>query len=155
MILLLKSFSYRLFFLGLGHLSFPRRSYNISANFTPPPSHFLTFSVLSELTCLYVLCALHVMYDVWLCAPTYVCVSTNNTALSFHNILVFTFHAYRTRQMSVNGWTKTIYYGMCIVTKCIIAIVHSTFCYKKNVLLSLLLDTWGVVSLVMIFNWAD
>ena len=51
-------------------------------------------------------------YDVWLFAPTYACISTKlslylvNKALSLHNILVFSFHAYRTRQMSVNGGTK-------------------------------------------------
>ena len=51
-------------------------------------------------------------YDVWLFAPTYACISTKlslylvNEALSLHNILVFSFHAYRTRQMSMNGRTK-------------------------------------------------
>ena len=51
-------------------------------------------------------------YDVWLFAPTYACISTKlslylvNKALSLHNILVFSFHAYRTRQMSMNGGTK-------------------------------------------------
>ena len=51
-------------------------------------------------------------YEVWLFAPTYACISTKlslylvNKALSLHNILVFSFHAYRTRQMSMNGGTK-------------------------------------------------
>ena len=51
-------------------------------------------------------------YDVWLFSPTYACISTKlslylvNKALSLHNILVFSFHAYRTRQMSMNEGTK-------------------------------------------------
>ena len=51
-------------------------------------------------------------YDVWLFAPTYACISTKlslylvNKALSLHSILVFSLHAYRTRQMSMNGGTK-------------------------------------------------
>ena len=55
-------------------------------------------------------------YDVWLFAPTYACISTKlslylvNKALSLHNILVFSFHAYRTRQMSMNGGTKKAFY---------------------------------------------
>ena len=53
-------------------------------------------------------------YDVWLFAPTYACISTKlslylvNKALSLNNILVFSFHAYRTRQMSMNGGTKNV-----------------------------------------------
>ena len=55
-------------------------------------------------------------YDVWLFAPTYARISTKlslylvNKALSLHNILVFSFHAYRTRQMSMNGGTKNEFF---------------------------------------------
>ena len=55
-------------------------------------------------------------YEVWLFAPTYACISAKlslylvNKALSLHNILVFSFHAYRTRQMSVNGGTKNSFF---------------------------------------------
>ena len=58
-------------------------------------------------------------YDVWLFAPTYACISTKlslylvNKALSLHNILVFSFHAYRTRQMSMNGGTKNDIRQLC------------------------------------------
>ena len=53
-------------------------------------------------------------YVVWLFAPTYAFISTKlslyfvSKALSLHNILMFSFHAYRTRQMSVNGGTKKV-----------------------------------------------
>ena len=63
-------------------------------------------------------------YDVWLFAPTYACISTKlslylvNKALSLHNILVFSFHAYRTRQMSMNGGTKNSIFVYTEHTNC-------------------------------------
>ena len=91
-----------------GHFYSRLRPLNISTNkFTLPPSQLITFPYLFP----YVSVCL-MSYDVWLFAPTYACISTKlslywvNKALSLHNILVFSFHAYRTKQMSMNGETK-------------------------------------------------
>ena len=91
-----------------GHFYSRLRRRNISTNnFTLPPSQLITFPYYFP----YVSACL-MSYDVWLFAPTYACISTKlslywvNKALSLHNMLVFSFHAYRTRQMSMNGGTK-------------------------------------------------
>ena len=95
-----------------GHFYSRLRPRNISTNkFTLPPSQLITFPYWFP----YVSVCL-MSYDVWLFAPTYACISTKlslywvNKALSLHNILVFSFHAYRTRQMSMNGGTKNYFF---------------------------------------------
>ena len=54
-----------------------------------------------------------------------------NKALSLHNILVFSFHTYRTRQMSVNGGTKKEFFCDHIIVYCKSLIFREYYIFVK------------------------